>query len=68
MKGFLLLLTVLQAYQAKLFKKLDQGEGLSPEAVTELCTATDLVLHATKQVAFSIGRSMATMVATERHM
>lgn len=59
---------VLQAYQAKLFKNLDQGEGLSPDAVTELCTATDLVLRATKQVACSIGHSMAALVAKERHM
>ncbi|XP_051719126.1 uncharacterized protein LOC127495712 isoform X43 [Ctenopharyngodon idella] len=61
-------MAVLQAYQADLLKDLDQGQGLSPEAVEELRCTTDLTLRATKQTAESIGRSMAAMVATERHL
>lgn len=46
--GALHTMAVLQAYQADLLKDLDQGEGLSPEAVSELNVATDLALHATQ--------------------
>lgn len=49
-------------------KDLDKGNGLSTEAVKELCHTTDLALHATKQTAAAIGRSMVVMVATERHL
>lgn len=49
LEGFLLLLMVLQAYQAKPLKDLDQGERLSTLEFTELCTATDLALRTTKQ-------------------
>lgn len=42
--GALHTMAVLQAYQANLLKDLDDGNGLSPEAVTELCCTTDLVL------------------------
>ncbi len=61
-------MSVLQAYQADLLKDLDQGQGLPPEAVTELRRTTDLALRTTKQTAAAIGRSMAAMVATERHL
>ncbi|XP_026126050.1 uncharacterized protein LOC113107622 [Carassius auratus] len=61
-------MAVLQAYQADLLQDLDQGAGLSPEAVAELRRTTDLSLRATKQTAAAIGRSMAAMVATERHL
>ncbi len=61
-------MSVLQAYQAELLRDLDQGQGISPEAVAELRRATDLALRATKQTAAAIGRSMAAMVATERHL
>ncbi len=45
------------------------GSGASPpEAVAELRSTTDLALKATKQMAAAIGRSMAAMVATERHL
>lgn len=44
------LVAVLQAYQTDLLKDLDQGEGLSPKAVSELCIATDLALRATKHL------------------
>ncbi len=61
-------MAVLQAYQADLLKDLDQGQGLPPEAVSELRRTTDLALRATKQTAAAIGRLMAVMVATERHL
>ncbi|ROL44499.1 hypothetical protein DPX16_0387 [Anabarilius grahami] len=61
-------MAVLQAYQADLLKDLDQGQGLSPDVVDELRRTTDLALRATKQTAALIGRSMAAMVATERHL
>ncbi len=57
-------MSVLQAYQADLLRDLDQGQGISPEGVAELSRATDT----TKQTAAAIGRSMAAMVATERHL
>jgi hypothetical protein len=61
-------MAVLQAYQADLLGDLDQGAGISPDAVAELRRTTDLALRATKQTAAAIGRSMAAMVATERHL
>lgn len=57
----------MQTYQAGLLKEVD-GEGLAPEAVKELHRATDLVLHATKQMGHAIGRSMDPMVNTEWHL
>ncbi len=59
-------MAVLQAYQADLLKDLDKGQGLSPDEVAELRRTTDLALRATKQAA--MGRSMAAMVVTERHL
>ena len=61
-------MAVLQAYQADLLKDLDKGEGLSADQVAELRRTTDLSLRATKQAASSMGRSMAAMVVTERHL
>ncbi|KAF4096547.1 hypothetical protein G5714_022516 [Onychostoma macrolepis] len=61
-------MTVLQAYQVELLKELDEGEGITPEAVKELWRATDLALPATKHTARAVGRSMAGMVAVERHL
>ncbi len=61
-------MAVLQAYQADLLKDLDNGQGLSPDQVAELRRATDLALRATKQAATAMGRSMAAMVVTERHL
>lgn len=40
--------------------------GFNPETVSELCQATDLTFHATKQMTCAIGHSMAASVATER--
>lgn len=59
---------IMQDYQADLLKNLDQGEVLSPEAVLEHRRATDLVLHATKQMAWAIGHSMAVMVSMESRL
>ncbi|KAI2645180.1 Lamina-associated polypeptide 2, isoform alpha [Labeo rohita] len=61
-------MAVLQAYQADLLKDLDKGQGLSPDEVAELRRTTDLALRATKQAATAMGRSMAAMAVTERHL
>ncbi len=53
-------MAVLHAYQADLLKDLDNGQGFSPDE--------DLALRATKQAATAMGRSMAAMVVTERHL
>ncbi len=42
---------ILQAYQADVLKEMDEGTGLTPEAVKELRRATDLALRATKHTA-----------------
>ncbi len=59
---------ILQAYQADVLKEMDEGGGLTPEAVKELCKATDLALRATKHTAHAAGHSMAGSVAAERHL
>ncbi len=59
-------MAVLEAYQADLLKDLSTGGSIDKEAFLELRRATDLSLRATKQMA--IGRSMAAMVSTERHL
>ncbi len=64
----LLTMTLLQGYQADLLADLDEGEGIGPDTVCELRQATDLSLRATKEMPRSIGRSMAALVATERHL
>lgn len=61
-------MAVLQAYQADVFKELDEGEGLTPEAVNVLRQDTNLVLRATEHNARAIGRSMEGMVAVENHL
>ncbi len=47
---------------------MDEGTGLTPEAVKELRRATDSALRATKHTARAVGRSMAGSVAAERHL
>ncbi len=59
---------LLQAYKAVLLADLDEGKGIGPNAVCELRRVTDLSLWDTKEMAKSIGRSMAALVATERHI
>ncbi len=61
-------MAILQAYQADVLKKMDEGTGLTPEAVKELRRAIDLALRATKHTARAVGRSMAASVAAERHL
>lgn len=56
-------MAILQAYQADLLKDLDEGEGVNPDTIRELRRATDLSLWATK-----LGRSMAVLVASKRHL
>lgn len=57
-----------QQVRPDLLKQLDHSEGLEPEAVQELCRATDLTLRAAKQMPHAIGHSMAAIVATEWHL
>ncbi|KAL0159829.1 hypothetical protein M9458_043554, partial [Cirrhinus mrigala] len=57
-------MAVLQAYQADLLKELDESDEIS----RELRRAADLSLRATKETARAIGRSMAALVAAERHL
>ncbi len=61
-------MAILQAYQADVLKEMDEGTGLTPEALKELRRATDLALRATKHTARAVGRSMAGSVAAERHL
>ncbi len=61
-------MSLLQAYQAELLIELDEVEGFNPNLVCKLRRATDLSLRAAKEMAKSIGRSMAALVTTERHL
>ncbi len=61
-------MAILQAYQADVLKEMDEGTGLTPEAMKELRRATDLALRATKHTARAAGRSMTALVAAERHL
>ncbi len=51
-------MAILQAYQGDVLKEMDEGTGLTPEAVKELRRATDLALRATKHTARAVGRSI----------
>ncbi len=44
-------MAIFHAYQVEVLKKMDEGGGVTPEAVKELRRATDLALHATKHKA-----------------
>ncbi len=61
-------MAILQAYQADILKEMDEGTGLTPEAVEELRRATDLDLRTAKHTAHTVGRSMAGSVAAECHL
>ncbi|KAI2645137.1 Transposon Ty3-G Gag-Pol polyprotein [Labeo rohita] len=61
-------MSVLQAYQADLLKELDEGEEIKDSDISELRRTADLSLRATKETARAIGRSMAALVAAERHL
>ncbi|RXN38137.1 guanylate cyclase 2G-like protein [Labeo rohita] len=58
---------ILQVYQAKLLKSLDES-GPDPEVFKELRRATDLALRTTKMTARAIGRSMGNLVVLDRHL
>lgn len=49
------------AYQADLLRDLDEGKGVSPDALRELRPAT-------KEMTKSVSQSMVALVATERHL
>ncbi len=66
--GCLHTMAVLQAYQADLLKEMDEGDDIKNDDIAELRRATDVSLRATKETARAIGRSMAALVATERHL
>ncbi len=54
-------MAIVQAYQADVLKEMDEGTGLTPEAVKEL-------RRATKHTERAVGRPMAGSVAAERHL
>ncbi len=60
-------MALLQVHQAKALKDLHEGCH-DPGVLSELRTATDLALRATKVTARSLGRAMSTMVVQERHL
>ncbi|KAL0165643.1 hypothetical protein M9458_037487, partial [Cirrhinus mrigala] len=61
-------MSVFQAYQADLLKELDEGEEIKDSDISELRRTADLSLRATKETARAIGRSMAALVAAEKHL
>ncbi len=61
-------MAILKAYQADVLKEMDERTGLTPEATKELRRATNLALRGTKHTARAVGRSMAALVAAERHL
>ncbi len=58
---------LLQPYTLWRCRDLHEG-GHDPGVLSELQTATDLALRATKVTARSLGRAMSTMVVQERHL
>ncbi|KAK2836097.1 hypothetical protein Q7C36_013966 [Tachysurus vachellii] len=66
--GCLHTMGVLQAYQADLLQDLDEGLSSGTADIEELRHTADLTLRATKHTARAVGRSMAALVATERHL
>ncbi len=66
--GTLHTISVLQAYQADLLRDADAAGGVAPDEIEELRRSCDLALRATKQAARTIGRSLAALVVTERHL
>ncbi|MGL5643618.1 MAG: hypothetical protein ACRCW3_02480, partial [Metamycoplasmataceae bacterium] len=61
-------MSVVQAYQADLLKELGNSQEIGVDVVNELRSTADLALRATKEAARCVGRSMASLVATERHL
>ncbi|ROI15732.1 hypothetical protein DPX16_20270 [Anabarilius grahami] len=61
-------MSILQAYQADLLKDLGESDEVGADLIQELRLTADLALRATKETAKSVGRSMSSLVATERHL
>ncbi len=59
-------MAVLQVFQAKMLANEDAG--LDPASLSDLRSATDLALRATKATAQAIGRSMSSLIVLERHL
>lgn len=59
-------MAVLQVFQAKLLRSMDET-GPDTATFKELRSTTDLALCATKATAQTIGRSMASLVVLECH-
>ncbi len=59
---------VLRVYQADLLKELDEREELRPDHFTELRRTADLSLRTSKETVRATGRSMAALMAVERHL
>ncbi len=55
-------MAVLQVFQAKLLRSMDESGQEHQEAFKELHTAADLALHATKATVQAIGKNMASLV------
>ena len=60
-------MAILQILQADLLRELDE-KGSDQSAFTDLRSATDLALRATKTAAQAIGRSMAALTVIDRHL
>ncbi|ROL45554.1 hypothetical protein DPX16_17670 [Anabarilius grahami] len=60
-------MAILQVFQAKLLRALDES-GFDAPAFRDLRSTTDLALRATKATAQAIGQSMASLVVLERHL
>ncbi len=52
----------------EVLKEMDEGDGVTPEAVKELRRATDLALRAKKHTSRAVGCSMAGLVTAECHL
>ncbi len=60
-------MSVLQVFQAKLLQDMDES-GRDPNAFTELRTAMDMALRATKATAQPICKAMAYLVVLKCHL
>ncbi len=58
-------MSVSQAYKADLLKELDEGEQVKSDDIVELRRTADFALHATKETARAIGRSIAALVGNK---
>ncbi|KAK2869242.1 hypothetical protein Q7C36_001113 [Tachysurus vachellii] len=66
--GCLHTMGVLQAYLADLLCDLDEGLSSGAADIKEVHRTADLTLRATKHTARAVGRSMAALMATEKHL